>query len=197
MSIDLLWQHMACKEFTWLCASSGRFEALNITVNQGCSTVVSRKYAPLSAKSCGEYFYPTHKPPPQPCMAVIKIYCTSSIRHHGYYLFRYLFCATTIRGRHLFFGKPGDINNSWISYIRVIQWRLLVTGSSTHSLSVRLSAVGTTRTIWTVLAVVIVIVRNHSHTWVRAVFTTHGYYLRAAYVYIHVAMWSACKPNYC
>ena len=50
------------------------------------------------------------------------------------------------------FGKPGDINNGWIRYERVRQWWLLDAVSSMHSLSVLLSAVGTTCTTQTVLA---------------------------------------------
>ena len=51
-----------------------------------------------------------------------------------------------------FFGKPGDINDGWIGYERVRRWWLLDAVCSTHSLSVLLSAVGTTRTTQTVLA---------------------------------------------
>ena len=51
-----------------------------------------------------------------------------------------------------FFGKPRDINDGWIMYIQVRQWRLLDTVSSMRSLSVLLSAVGTTHTTQTVLA---------------------------------------------
>ena len=51
-----------------------------------------------------------------------------------------------------FFAKPGDIKDSWIRYIRVGRWRLLDTVSSTRSLSVLLSAMGTTRTTQTILA---------------------------------------------
>ena len=45
-----------------------------------------------------------------------------------------------------FFGKPGDINNAWIGYVQVWQRQLLDVASSTHILSVLLSAVGMTRT---------------------------------------------------
>ena len=49
------------------------------------------------------------------------------------------------------FGKPGDINDGWIGYIRLRQWRLLDAVSSTHNLSLLLSAVRTTCTTQTVL----------------------------------------------
>ena len=46
-----------------------------------------------------------------------------------------------LRGRCFFFiGKPADINYGWIKYVRAIQRRLLVAGSSTRNLSVLLSA---------------------------------------------------------
>ena len=45
-----------------------------------------------------------------------------------------------------FFGKLTDIKGGWIRYIRVIQWWLLGTVSSLHSLSVLLSALETSRT---------------------------------------------------
>ena len=63
-----------------------------------------------------------------------------------------IYFAATIRGRLLFegsvywFGKPGDTNNGWIGYKWVRQCRLLDAVSSTHSLSVLLSAVGMTHT---------------------------------------------------
>ena len=72
-------------------------------------------------------------------------------------LFCCSFCAATIRGWLLFeggvysFGKAGDINNGWIRYIRLRQWRLLDAVSSTRNLSLLLSAVRTTCTTQTVL----------------------------------------------
>ena len=39
-----------------------------------------------------------------------------------------------------FIGKPADINDDWIRYLRAIQRRLLDVGSSTRNLSVLLSA---------------------------------------------------------
>ena len=49
-------------------------------------------------------------------------------------------------GNVYFFGKPGGINDGWIRYVRVRQWRLLDAFSSMRSLSVLVSAMGTTRT---------------------------------------------------
>ena len=66
-----------------------------------------------------------------------------------YYLRRLLF-----EGGIYFFGKPGDINDCWIGYEWVEWWWLLDAVSSTRSLSILLLAAGTTRTTWTVLALV-------------------------------------------
>ena len=87
--------------------------------------------------------------------SLANIYRISLIWCCGYYLFRCSFYVATIRGRLLFdggvyfFGNPGD---GWIRYIWVRQWRLLDNVSSTRSLSVLLSALRTTRTTQTVLA---------------------------------------------
>ena len=71
------------------------------------------------------------------------------------------FCAATIRGRLLFQGgiyvlesPETSTTDGWIRYVRVRRWRLLDAVRSTRSLSVLLSAVGTTRTAQTVLALV-------------------------------------------
>ena len=89
-------------------------------------------------------------------------------------------CGYTIEGGVYFFGKPGDTNDGWIRYVRVRWWRLL-DASSTCSLLVLLSAVGTIRTTQTVLALVWwTIIRNYSHTWACAMFTS--YYSRAAFI---------------
>ena len=82
-----------------------------------------------------------------------------------------------------FFGKPWDVNDSWIGYVRVRRWRLLDAVSSTRSLSLLLSAVEMTRTTQTdgPSASVVTVVRNHSHTCAAA-FTTCGYYWRAAFI---------------
>ena len=119
------------------------------------------------------------------------IYRISLIRHRGYYLLRCSFCAATIRGRLLFeggvyfFWKPEDINDGWIRYVRVRWWRLQDTVSSTRSLSVLLSAVGTTCRTQTVLcARVVTVIRNHSHTCACAMFTSCGCYSRVAFILI-------------
>ena len=84
-------------------------------------------------------------------------YHISSIRCRSYCLFHCSFCAATIRGRLLFkgsiyfFGKSGDVDG-WIRCIQVRRWWLLDAVSSMRSLSVLLSAVGTTHTTQTVLA---------------------------------------------
>ena len=48
------------------------------------------------------------------------------------------FCMATIQGRRL---KPADVNDGWKRYVWAIQRRLLDAGSSTHNLSVLLSAI--------------------------------------------------------
>ena len=65
----------------------------------------------------------------------------------GYYL-----RVATTQGSVCFFGKPGDINDSWIRYVQVKQWRLLDAVSSTRSFSVLLLAMGMTCTTQTALA---------------------------------------------
>ena len=70
--------------------------------------------------------------------AVGTIYFTA--RLCGYYL------------RAVFVYFFGNINDGWIRYVRVRWWQLLDAVSSTHSLSVLLSAVRTTCTTQTVLA---------------------------------------------
>ena len=59
------------------------------------------------------------------------------------------FCEATIQGRRYFIGKPADINDGWIRYIRAIQRQLLHAEISTRNLSILLSAMEkscTTRT---------------------------------------------------
>ena len=65
-------------------------------------------------------------------------YHISSIRLFGYYL--------------RFLGKPADLNDGWMRYIQAIQLGLVDTGSRTHSLSVQLLAVETSRRTQTALA---------------------------------------------
>ena len=77
------------------------------------------------------------------------VYCISSIRRCSYYFFHCTFGVATIV---YFFGKPTDINDSWIRYIWAMQWWLLDAVSSKHSLSVLLSAVETSHTTHTALA---------------------------------------------
>ena len=67
-------------------------------------------------------------------------------------------------------------------YVQVRQWRLLDTVSSMCSCWVLLSAVGMACATKTVLALVVTIVRNHSHTYVCAAFTSRSYYSRAAFI---------------
>lgn len=51
------------------------------------------------------------------------------------------FCCSLFKGSICFFEKPADTNNGWTRYVRVMQWQLLNTISSTRSFSVMLSAV--------------------------------------------------------
>ena len=46
-------------------------------------------------------------------------YCISSIRCHGYYLFAAHFVQLLYEGSVYFFGKPRDINDGLIRYVRV------------------------------------------------------------------------------
>ena len=72
----------------------------------------------------------------------IRTYCISLIRCRSYNCFRHsFFWQVLFEGSDYFCGKPADVNDGWIRYIRAIQWRLLDTDSSSHSLSVLLSAI--------------------------------------------------------
>ena len=112
---------------------------------------------------------------------VTGTYRISSIRRRGYDLPRCLFCGSVY-----FFRKPGDINDGWIRYVQMGRWRLLDVVSNTRSFSVLLSAVGTTRTAQTVLALAwwpsseIICV----HTCARAWFTSRGDYILEGGVYL-------------
>lgn len=60
-----------------------------------------------------------------------------------------VFVWLLFKGSICFFEKPADTNNGWTRYVRVMQWQLLNTISSTRSFSVMLSALErdfTTRT---------------------------------------------------
>ena len=101
--------------------------------------------------------------------------------------------VATIQGWHyvwavfIFFGKPRDLNNHSTRYIRVRWWQLLDAVSNTRSLSVLLSAMGTTSTTKSSPSASLVTdARKHSHTCVHATFTSCGYYLRAA------TIWGRC-----
>ena len=89
-------------------------------------------------------------------------YFISSMRHrcHSYYLFRCLFCAATIQGWLLFegsdyfFGNPGDMTEWWLDKVCTSEMVMVARRCqySKRSLSVLLSAVGTTCTTQIVLA---------------------------------------------
>ena len=64
-----------------------------------------------------------------------------------------------------FLGKLRYFNNSWKRYVRVRQWWLLDTVTSTHSLSVLLSVVGTTHTTQSVLALLAVSQKSFAHVF--------------------------------
>ena len=87
-----------------------------------------------------------------------------------------------IRGRHLFLWKSRDINDGWIRYVQVRWQQLLDAVSSTHNLSVLLSAVGMTCTTQTVLALAWWPSSAIIRTWVHvphllAMATIQGWYL--------------------
>ena len=84
------------------------------------------------------------------------------------------------KGGIYFLGNPTDINDSSIRHVRAIQLRLLGTVSSTHSLSVLLSAVETSRTTKQPSASLVTVVRDYSQSC--SVYTSHGYYLRAVFI---------------
>ena len=87
--------------------------------------------------------------------------------------------AATIQGQHL--GKPTDINDGWIRYIRVRQWWLLDNFSSTCNLSVLLSVVGTTCPTQIALALAWWLSSEIIPTHLLA-YTRRGYYLQAVFI---------------
>ena len=95
------------------------------------------------------------------------------------------FAARLVRllfeGSVYFFGKPTDINNGWIRYVRVIQWWLLDAVSCKLSLSVLLPAVEMSHTTRTCSSPMTVI-RSYSHTCVCAAFCTCDYYSKVAFI---------------
>ena len=78
-----------------------------------------------------------------------------------------------------FLGKPADINDGLIRYVRVRWWPWPDAVSSTHSLSVLLSALGTTHTCTTLIALastsMVTIVRNYTHTRILDVATIQSH----------------------
>ena len=65
-------------------------------------------------------------------------YRISLVRRHGYYFLLLVSVWLLFEGNYYFFGKLADINNSWIGYVRAIQWQPLDAVSSTCCLSVLL-----------------------------------------------------------
>ena len=105
----------------------------------------------------------------------IEVWCESTVflwsDAAGYYLFHCSFVQLQFKGSYysratLILWKTLNINNGWIRHVRVWQWWLLDAVSSTHSLSVLLSAIGMTHTYNTnsPSTSVVTTVRNHLHT---------------------------------
>ena len=105
-------------------------------------------------------------------------YCISSIRHCGYYLFRCLFCAATIRGQRLFLWKAlrhqRQLDKVTVTVARRCQ-------KYAQPLSPAVSHGNDSYNTNSPSASVVTI-RNHSHTCAPAVFTSRGYYLRVVFI---------------
>ena len=94
-----------------------------------------------------------------------------------------LLCGYLLEGGVYFFGKPADIDDGWIKYVRVKRWRLLDAVCSTRSPSVLLLAVETTRTTQIAPALACMVTVD-SHTCACPAYTSRGCCLRAAFVWL-------------
>ena len=123
-------------------------------------------YSPCTCLPCHALTSWQHKW--TPCSITCTVFFRSDAAATIHFAAR--FVRLLSEGGVYFFGKPGDINDGWIRYVRVRRWRLLDAASSTHSLSVLLSVVVTTRTTQTVLALA---------WWPSSkIICTHGHVLR-------------------
>ena len=80
-----------------------------------------------------------------------------------------------------FFGRPTDINDSWIRYVRAMQWQLLDAASSMCVASQSCCQPwkrGVNRN--SLSASLVTVIRNYSHMCVCS--ASHGYYSRAAFI---------------
>ena len=123
--------------------------------NSGYSGSVLRLYVFSSAFCCVQVLYFFNQTPQLLCISLLVL-C-------GYYS----------RVAFISLESPETSTMGWIKYVRVRWWRLVDAVSSTHSLSVLLSAVKTTRTEQITLVLV---------WWVHAAYTSCGYYSRAAFI---------------
>lgn len=72
----------------------------------------------------------------------------------------------------------------WIRYVQVRRWQLLDAASSIHSPALLLSAMGITRTTQnSLLALVLWLIKNHSHICVCAAFTSRSYYSWVVFIW--------------
>ena len=83
------------------------------------------------------------------------------------------------------FGKFADINNSWIRYIRVIQWQQLdVSSERSLSISPTVSRENETYRINSPNVTPMTVIGSYLHTYVCAVHRfSHGYYLRVVSIW--------------
>ena len=84
------------------------------------------------------------------------VYHISSIRRHGYYFFRFSFCAATIRGRHLFLWKAWR-HQLWLDKVGTSETMTVARHCQQYAQLLSQSCcqpVGMTRTTQTVLALV-------------------------------------------
>ena len=102
-----------------------------------------------------------------------------------------VFLQLLFEGGIYFFGKPVDINDGRRRYAQVIWQRRLDSVSGLHSLSVLLSAVETSRTTQTALALAWWPSLESIHTCVCAMCTSHSYYSREAFILLRASLCTA------
>ena len=91
------------------------------------------------------------------------------------------FVRLLFEGGVYFFGKSGDINNSWIRHVRAV---IVARHCQQYvqPLSPAVSRCNDSYNTNSPSASVVTIIRNHSHMCARAAFTSRSYYLRVAFI---------------
>ena len=115
------------------------------------------------------------------CKQVQTAYHIYLIRWRATIYFAARFVRLLFEGGVYFFGKPGDINNSWIRHVRAV---IVARHCQQYvqPLSLAVSRCNDSYNTNSPSASVVTIIRNHSHMCARAAFTSRSYYLRVAFI---------------